>query len=125
MGRISELVCPSCNASWQLFLGHGMSHAALENVLDEFPADIQKKILADTKDEQIPSFEFNYYPSVCRQCKKVIAVPVIYLHHTGQTYFAPCPDCGNTGDAFQEGEAAECPFCGEGVLIMNDCGNWD
>ena len=125
MGRSREFACPSCSASWQLFLGHGMGHATLENVLDEFPADIQQKILADTKDEKIPSFEFNFCPAVCRQCKKVIAVPVIYLHHSEQTYFAPCPDCGSTVDIFKEDEDTRCPFCGEGLLSLSDIGSWD
>ena len=42
MGRIREFSCQSCGEVWQLQLGHGMNHAALENVLEVFSEDIQK-----------------------------------------------------------------------------------
>lgn len=125
MGRIREFSCPSCGMSCLLFLGHGMRHGTLENVLQEFSAGVQKKILADTKEEKIPSFEFNYRPAVCRQCKKILAVPGVYLHRTGQTYFGTCPECGGMVSVLQTDEKAMCPCCGGAVLEVNDNGNWD
>ena len=59
MGRINRFVCPSCNASWQIALGHGIGHAVLEDVLELFPAEIRRNILCDTAGKQISSFEFN------------------------------------------------------------------
>lgn len=125
MGRISEFVCPSCHMSWEVQLGHGMWHAALENVLDEFPPDIRQKILADTGEEENPVFEFNYCPAVCWQCRKVVAVPVIYLHRTGQTYAAACPDCGNAIAVQSEDAEILCPQCGKDPLLAEDIGRWD
>ncbi len=125
MGRITEFTCSSCGMSCQLFLGHGMGHGTLENVLQEFSADVQQKILADTEEEKIPSFEFSYRPAVCRQCRKVLSVPVIHLHRTRRTYFEPCPVCGKFVSILQDSEEVICPCCGEGILEKKDTGNWD
>ncbi len=125
MGRISEFVCPSCGMSWTVQLGHGMGHAALESVLDAFPEELQQKILADTEREQIPWFEFNYHPAACWHCRKVAAVPMIYLHQSGNTYTAPCPDCGNSAAVFNEDTQTLCPYCGNGGLSAEDVGRWD
>ena len=57
MGIIQKFKCPSCEMSWEVFLGHGMGHALIEDVLDVFPSDIRQKILADTQGEQFPAFE--------------------------------------------------------------------
>ena len=125
MGRISEFVCPSCHESWEVQIGHGMGHAVLESVLDEFPPDIRRKILADVQGEEYPAFEFNYHPAVCWQCRKVVAVPVIYLHLAGHTYTAPCPDCGGLAAAQAEDAEILCPHCGKGTLAEEDTGRWD
>lgn len=125
MGRISIFVCPSCDMSWEVRLGHGMGHAALESVLDEFPSDIRQNILADTGGEQYPAFEFNYCPAVCQQCQRVVPVPVIYLHQTGQTYTAACPDCGNSIAVQEEDAEILCPHCGKGILEVEEIGRWD
>lgn len=125
MGRISRFVCPSCDRSWEVRLGHGMEHALLENVLDEFPPDIRQKILTDTKGEQDPSFEFNYCPAVCWRCQKIAAVPLIYLHKAGRTYTAACPDCGNPVTVLAEDREPLCPCCGKGMLSAEETGRWD
>lgn len=125
MGRISEFVCPSCNMSWEVQLGHGMGHADLESVLDEFPLDIQQKILADTEGEPYQAFEFNYCPAVCGQCQKVVAVPVIYLHQNGQTYMTACPDCGSSIALQTENTENICPYCGKSTLSAEEIGRWD
>lgn len=125
MGRISEFTCPSCNVSWKVRLGHGIGHAALENVLDIFPADIQRKILADTEEEQIPLFEFNYRAAVCEQCKKIVSVPSIYLHQKGYVYTGACTECGNAVIALNEGAEMVCPRCKTTVLSEKETGNWD
>ena len=31
MGIIQKFKCPSCEMSWEVFLGHGMGHALIEN----------------------------------------------------------------------------------------------
>ena len=125
MGRISGFVCPSCHKSWEVWLGHGMAHAALESVLDEFPPDIRQKILSDMEGEQYPAFEFNYFPAVCWQCRKVIAVPGIYLDQTGQSYTAACPDCGSAIAVQAEDTEILCPHCGKSTLSAEDIGRWD
>lgn len=125
MGKISGFVCPSCHKSWEVQLGHGMGHAALESVLDEFPPDIRQKILADTGGEPYPAFEFNYFPAVCWQCQNIVAVPVIYLHQTGQTYTGACPDCGNSIAVQEEDAEILCPHCGKGALAAEEIGRWD
>lgn len=125
MGRISKFACPSCDMAWEVQLGHGMGQATLESVLDEFPANIRQKILEDTGDEQIPSFEFNYCPAVCRQCGKVVAVPVIYLHRTGHTYSAVCMDCGDAVTISSEDTELICPHCEKSKLAVDEVGRWD
>lgn len=125
MGRVSEFVCPSCHTSWEIQLGHGMGHAALENVLNEFPSDICQKVLSDTERERNPVFEFNYCPAVCWQCRKVVAVPVIYLHQSGQTYTAVCPDCGSSAAIHTEDAEILCPYCGKSTLTVEEVGRWD
>lgn len=125
MGRINKYTCPSCNISWQVRLGHGMGHAVLESVLDEFPADIRQKILTDTEGEQIPVFEFNYRPAACRRCKKLVSVPTIYLRQRGYTYSAACSECGSDVSIIDEGTEIACPYCEKGVLLVQETGNWD
>lgn len=125
MGRISVFVCPSCDRSWEVQLGHGMGHAAFESVLDEFPPDIRQDILADTGGEQYPAFEFNYCPALCRQCQSVVPVPVIYLHQTGQTYTGACPDCGSSIAVQEEDARVLCPHCQKGILAVEEIGRWD
>lgn len=125
MGRIHEFKCPSCEMSWQVFLGHGIGHAVLERVLDVFPADVQQKILKDTEGEQFPYFEFNYRPAVCRQCGKVVSVPVICLHQSGNTYASPCPECGASLTIQPEDEDLICPHCGKSTLSAEEVGIWD
>lgn len=124
MGRIREFSCHSCGEVWQLQLGHGMNHAALENVLEVFSEDIQKRILEDTQEEQIPSFEFNYCPAVCGQCRRIVEIPSIYLHHSGRTYLGVCPSCNNQVEEVLEGKGS-CPHCGSNCLLESDIGRWD
>ncbi|MEY8377447.1 Trm112 family protein [Lachnospiraceae bacterium 56-18] len=125
MGRINRFVCPSCNASWQIALGHGIGHAVLEDVLELFPAEIRRNILCDTAGEQISSFEFNYRPAICQQCKKMVPVPVIYFPMSGKTYSSSCPDCN--GSLTLQPEKAEliCPRCGNSALSSEEIGLWD
>ena len=125
MGIIQKFECPSCGTSWEVFLGHGMGHALIEDVLNVFPADIQEKILADTREEQFPSFEFNYRPAVCWQCRKVVSVPVTYLHQSGHTYSPDCPDCGASVMIPPEGKELICPQCGKSALSAEETGRWD
>ncbi len=125
MGRISKFICPSCRTSWQVSLGHGMEHAVLENVLNAFPADIQQKILSNVKEEQIPSFDFGYQTAICRDCRDVISIPVIYLHQSGKTYFTDCPECKSPAVVYPENEELVCPRCGKGVLLSEEIGRWD
>jgi predicted RNA-binding Zn-ribbon protein involved in translation (DUF1610 family) len=125
MGRISKFLCPSCNKSWQTTLGHGIDHAVLENILDIFPPEIQKSILSDIEGGQIPAFEFNYRPAVCTRCRKVLSVPVIYLHRTKKTYSSVCPDCGNDVTIQSEDEKLICPHCQNSALSVEDIGIWD
>lgn len=125
MGRISKYICPSCNASWQIALGHGIGHAVLDSVLDLFPAKVRQNILSDTEGEPFPSFEFNYRPAICPQCQKVIPVPVIYLHQSGNTYSADCPDCNHHVTVRPKEAKLICPRCQESALSAEDIGTWD
>ena len=125
MDRVNRFICPSCKMTWQIQLGHGFCHARLENVLDAFPADIQEKILADTKGEAFPSFEFQYKAAVCPKCRQVLSVPVIHLHQSGNTYAPACPDCGISVQIKEEEETLICPVCGESPLFSEDAGRWD
>ncbi len=125
MGRIRKYTCLSCNTSWQITLGHGIGHAVLKSVLDLFPPEMRLSILSDTEGEQIPSFEFNYRPAVCPQCRKVVSVPVIYLHRSGNTYSSACPDCGCHVSAETEETELICPCCKSSVLSAEDAGAWD
>lgn len=124
MGKIIEYVCPSCENSWQIQIGHGMTHGVLEKVLDEFSEKTQQQILTDTYGEEFPSFEFNYHPAVCRHCRKLFSIPSIYLHQSSCTYSSICPECGNAA-SIQTEEEIICPHCGEGILSKEEVGRWD
>ena len=125
MGRINRFLCPSCRMTWQIQLGHGFRHALLENVLEAFPEDIREKILADTKGESFPSFEFQYQAAACAKCRQVLSVPVIHLHKSGSTDAPACPDCGSPVRIKQEEESLTCPRCGESPLTAQEMGRWD
>lgn len=125
MGIIQKFKCPSCEMSWEVFLGHGMGHALIEDVLDVFPSDIRQKILADTQGEQFPAFEFNFRPAVCWHCRKVVSIPVIDLPQSGHTYFPNCPECGTSVSVRQEDEELICPHCGKSALSAEAAGRWD
>ena len=125
MGKICEYTCPSCNTIWSIHIGHGMEHAILENILDVFPTEVQKKIISDTKEEQFPYFEFNYYPAVCHECQNIVSVPVIHLYKSGHTYSSVCPDCGKPVDVQSENIGFLCPLCKESTLLSLETGTWD
>ena len=122
MGRITEYTCQSCGAAWRLQLGHGMGHASLEVVLEEFPEDIRQKILTDIREEEIPFFEFNYRPALCRQCGKMTSIPTVYLNRSGRTYVGRCPVCEEEAECLAE---YRCPCCGKDSLAIDDVGFWD
>lgn len=125
MGTVKEFKCPTCYGTWRLRVGHGMMHGSLKHVLETFPADIQQKILADIKGEQAPFFNFNYRAAECPQCQAIVAVPVIYLHETKQTYSSGCPECGNMPSMLPEDSAVICPHCKKGQLFIQNIGDWD
>ncbi len=125
MGRINEFTCSSCNTTWQVRLGHGLGHAMLESVLEEFSEENQQKILEDTEGEEFPSFEFQFRTAICQRCKNVVAVPVITLLQSGQTYFNGCPDCGNSVIIPEQGSEMSCPNCGKAALTEEEIGRWD
>ena len=75
MGKICEYTCPSCNTIWSIHIGHGMEHAILENILDVFPTEIQKKCVAIII-ENTGKGNSNY---VQQSIKNVISLAVDFL----------------------------------------------
>lgn len=124
MGVVREYRCPSCEKTWKLWIGHGMKHGMLGRVMEAFPADIQKKIL-EGAGRELPLFSFNYEASVCGHCGSVVAVPVLRLIESGQTYVGRCPECGGEAEPLGESARISCPGCRQAVLQVQDTGHWD
>lgn len=125
MGTIREFRCSSCHEGWRVNVGHGMMHGALEQVLKLFPNDIRQMILADTKGEQAPLFNFNFCAAVCSECCNIVVIPVIYLHETDKTYFSGCPECGGLVTLPEKDSEYICPRCKKHQLLIQNIGSWD
>lgn len=125
MGVMREFQCPSCHETWRVRIGHGMMHGDFDRVLKEFPDDIQKRIKTSLDGEKTPFFRFNYCVAVCLECKRIIVVPVIYLHKTKQTFSPGCPACGSQVTVLEKDSVAICPHCNKEELLAQDIGTWD
>lgn len=123
MGRISQFVCPECRQAWKINLGHGLRHAVLDKVLNEFSQEMREKILARIGGQQIFDFDFNYRAAVCGHCGEVVAVPVLGLRGMGEPFVGECPACGHAPEI--GGETLACPHCGAARLEEQTVGMWD
>ncbi len=63
--------------------------------------------------------------AVCRQCRNIMAVPVLRLIETDQAYVGRCPDCGRETEILEEDSPITCPNCGAGEVEMQEIGRWD
>lgn len=125
MGTIREFECLSCRKAWKVYVGHGIMHGALNHVLKEFPASIQQEILSGMNGEQDTFFKFNFCVASCPACQDIVAVPVIDLLLTGQTYSSGCPECGSKVLMPEEDSGFMCPSCKESQLLARNSGSWD
>ena len=125
MGVIQQFSCPSCQKTWKLRTGHGTRHAALGQAMEVFSEDIQRKIVAEVKGGQMPLFSFGYQEAVCTHCKDVVALPVLRLVESGQTFIAGCPMCGSEAELVEEEASVNCPSCQKAKLAVKDVGHWD
>ncbi len=124
MGKIVRVACAACKREWQCMTGCGLSHALLENVVQEFPAQIEKKVMEETA-EDFPVFEFGYCISICGGCGSIVSVPVVKLEESHAEYVGPCPVCQGAVTLIADISEAACPACGEKTLIAEETGRWD
>lgn len=125
MGVIRQYQCPSCRESWELCIGHGMKHGVLGRVIEEFPEDIRLKIVKDVQGRELPLFHFQYQAAVCGHCQDIVAIPVLQLLESGQSYVGRCPECGSEAKLTAEDSPVVCPGCGKALLDIRDTGRWD
>lgn len=93
--------------------------------MEVFSEEIQKKIVDEAVGGRLPLFHFNYQTAVCRQCRNIVAVPVLRLIETDQAYVGRCPDCGRETEILEEDSPITCPNCGAGEVEMQEIGRWD
>ncbi len=86
---------------------------------------MQDKIRTDLKGEDAPLFDFNYRMAACPQCRAVVAVPILRLLETGQSYTSGCPKCGGRTQLLDETDPPVCPHCLKKGLAIQDIGHWD
>lgn len=125
MGVIQQFTCPSCLKNWKLRTGHGIRHAALGQVMEVFSEDIQRNIVAQVTGGQMPLFYFGYQEAVCEHCRNIVAVPVLRLIESNQTFIAGCPECSGEVKVIKEETPVNCPACQKAKLRVQDVGNWD
>ena len=125
MGIFQEVKCPSCRRAWKIRTGHGRAHGMLNRVMEVFPAGMQDKIHEDLNGESAPLFDFNFHMAACRQCRSIVAVPVLRLLETGQSYSSGCPNCGSRVEFLNENALPACPNCQQKGLTLQDIGHWD
>lgn len=124
MGKIQRVACKSCNSEWECKTGCGLSHALLQDVMQEFPKEIGDKIMR-VSGEEFPVFEFGYHISACSGCGKIVSVPVIRFAEEDVEYIGPCPVCGADVSLIVKIKEAVCPVCSQKTLMMEETGKWD
>lgn len=125
MGMICEWSCPACEAMWQLREGHGMNHALLNTVAEEFPPEMREEILAAAAGEKWPVFHFNFRPARCGECHNLVAAPWIQFPKTGKSWTGSCPVCDAMVKCDEEDDEVICPRCGQEELEYEEIGHWD
>lgn len=124
MGKIIKVACKSCKNEWECKTGCGLSHALLQDVLQEFPEEIRVKITEEIVEES-PIFEFEYHISSCSHCGKIVSVPVIRFEEGDAEYIGSCPVCGNDVSLIPNIRKAICPVCSQKKLLAEETGRWD
>ena len=125
MGKTCEWSCRSCGLSWRLDVGHGMNHALLQTVAEEFPPEMRQEIGNLAAGEKWPVFNFNFRPALCSYCRSLVATPEIEFPKKGRTITGGCTLCGHPVNPVKEDEEILCPHCGGAKLEKTVVGDWD
>lgn len=127
MGSIIKISCKKCGRSWDIKTGMGMTHALLENCLDDFTSDVADKIRKNFEGQEFPHYTFMYRAAICNKCGKVISVAQLEDLDTKQKYTAACPGCGSYDVTIIDDKLSttQCPNCGHHSLTSETSGLWD
>lgn len=124
MGKMIRVACTSCKEEWECMTGSGLSHALLQNVIQEFSKETREKVMGEIG-EELPVFEFGYRISVCSGCARIVSVPVLNLEDGNAEHIGPCPVCGEDVSLIADIEEAVCPVCKNKTLLAEETGRWD
>lgn len=126
MGRILNLKCKKCGYGSDLWIGAGMSFYSVENVIDIFDEETQKKIKIAIGGTSPGDYDVRKVIGRCKECGKISAVGYFKKHVADGidiAYAAKCP-CGAEVEVIDSEAIINCPTCGE-ALEAEVAGHWD
>lgn len=125
MGQIIQVHCTHCGFEKNIFVGGGLLDCELETIFTALPEDGQDMLIAAANDG-VRQFSITRKLSVCDSCGAVYALPIVSYSLDGIQHelYGICPQCGMTGNEWNQNEILPCPDCGS-EMTWKQAGHWD
>ena len=124
MGEIIQISCAQCGSSWDLKTGYGLSHGRKENLISEFPIEMNALVKELLDGEVDPYFAFR--EATCKVCHNCVSVPVLSKGAEGEILaVGMCPICGSNRVELPLDNSILCPRCKKADLDLTWIGHWD
>lgn len=129
MGDIINITCSTCGYDLVFYVGNGFLDHHIDHILCNFSKKEARNIRLWLKNNQLKSFKYNKFLSLCKTCLNYKAIPVLILISDDgeQMVFGlhcdRCHDLLEFIDPYSE-EQHTCKNCG-GEVDFKNVGTWD